>query len=141
MNIQKLLEGRKILLDGDVDLDDPMNQVWVAIGPKQEQELLLEVRVSNRDYGDPIFDGTGKTLRHWFGMNFIVTNRLILTSGERECGLWARSGMHLGVWQDIKGEISKRADLVGKPFDMEATSTFGATRVQEEKVMKILCKE
>jgi hypothetical protein len=51
--------------------------------------------------------------------------------------VWARSGMHLGIWGDIRTEISQRNDLQGTPWQAYLYMTIGATRLDEEKVFNI----
>jgi hypothetical protein len=49
--------------------------------------------------------------------------------------------MHLGIWQDVKGDISERKDLNLNPMHISVNATFGATRIEEAKVMEIKCAE
>jgi len=52
--------------------------------------------------------------------------------------VWAKSGMHLGVWGDIQTSISQRHDLQGEPWQAYVKMTMGATRLEEDKIVKIL---
>jgi hypothetical protein len=45
--------------------------------------------------------------------------------------------MHLGMWNDVKTSISIRNDLQGEPWQAYVYATFGATRLDEEKVWNI----
>jgi len=47
---------------------------------------------------------------------------------------WAKSGMHLGLWNDVQTSISRRNDLRGEPWQSYVTASFGATRLEENKV-------
>ena len=143
MNTDKLLAAREIILANNVDLDDPSNKLYCAISAAQERDLLEEVKVVNADYsGKAVLDGSGTHLREWFGISFILSERLDVDgSSYRRNPFWAMSGMHLGVWQDVTGDIVQRPDLNLNPMHISVNSTFGATRVEEEKVCEILCSE
>ena len=51
--------------------------------------------------------------------------------------VWCRSGMHLGIWGDVKNSVSQRRDLQGEPWQLYTTMTIGATRLEEDKVYAI----
>jgi hypothetical protein len=49
-----------------------------------------------------------------------------------------KSGMYLGEWKGMVNRASLRNDLSGEPWDLYTASSFGATRLQENKVIQIL---
>jgi len=53
---------------------------------------------------------------------------------------YAKSGIHLGMWNDINTQISQRADK-SYATQIYVKGTFGATRTEEKKVVDILCNE
>ena len=55
--------------------------------------------------------------------------------------MWAKSGMHSGIWDAPRGVIRQRFDLVDDPNEMSVCGTFGATRLEGPKVIKIICDE
>ena len=143
LNTDKLLFAREKLLAADVDIEDPNDQIYCAINALQEHALLEQIKVGNADYNTPIFasDETGRRrLSEWFGIKFIMTQRLNTdSSSDEEVPFWSKSGMHLGIWKDVFGDISQRLDLNRNPFHVTTGGTFGATRTEEAKVVKILC--
>lgn len=143
MNVKKLLTARENILDGDVDIDMPDNQLYCGISPKQEHELLEQVKVVSTDYQkEAVLSGDGKTLQSWFGISFIVSTRLDVDgSSYRRCPFWSKCGMNLSIWQDLTGDISKRTDLNLNPHHISVNASFGATRTEEAKVMEIKCSE
>ena len=54
--------------------------------------------------------------------------------------VYAKSGMHLGVWNDIQNTIGQREDIRGRPFQLYSLGTFGATRIEEKKVVRVWCR-
>lgn len=153
LTVAKLLAAQQVLYQGEVDLDDPEEAIICAITPHQHTTLINEEEINNADFvrGKTIFDKDGR-LSHWFGIHFIITNRLLDTNGNRatdnpgasavrEIPMWAKSGMHSGIWDDVRGKIVQRIDLDGDPNEMSVYGTFGATRLEGVKVVKIICKE
>jgi hypothetical protein len=153
LTFEKLVAGQKLLYQAEVDLDDPEEAIICAITPKQHETLLGESEITNADFvrGKTLFDKEGR-LTLWFGIHFIMTNRLLDTNGLRATGnpgasavreipMWAKSGMHSGIWDDVRGVIVNRNDLVDDPPEMSVYATFGATRLEGAKVVKIICKE
>jgi hypothetical protein len=79
-------------------------------------------------------------IRRFMGFEFVVTDRLNITSGNRLIPLWVKSGMHLGVWQDVQASIDKRADK-GNSWQVYTNMTIGSTRTQAGKVIRVLCDD
>ena len=140
LNTKKLLSARELIIGAEVDIEDPDNQLWCAISAKYERQLLEQIKVASGDYNKPVFGEDGKTLRHWFGINFVMTERLDTdTNSDYRVPFWAASGMHIGIWDDIKGNIVQRNDLKRDPFHVTTSGTFGATRIEEARVVEIIC--
>jgi hypothetical protein len=66
----------------------------------------------------------GKVTR-FLGINFIHAERINRQTGtddqttsttSKQIPVYAKSGMHLGLWQDIAASVSKRNDLQGEPM-------------------------
>ena len=74
------------------------------------------------------------------GFKFIVSNRLAKAGNIRTCFAWAEDGLKLAVGKDVMARIEERAD---KSFSTQVyyCATFGATRMEEEKVVQIDCDE
>jgi len=144
LNVAKLRAARRILMSNEVDLDtDPL---YCAVTAKQHDELLAEVQVIDADYngGAPVLlDGK---IQRFLGINFIHTE--LLKTGTDDLGgtsrmipVWAKSGMYLGLWNDIMTDISQRKDIQGLPWQAYAKETIGATRLDEKRVVRVWCYE
>lgn len=143
MSVAKLRAAKKILMQNYVDLDsDP---IYCAITAKQHDDLLAEVQVIDADYngGKPVLED-GKIMR-FLGINFIHTE-LLATGTDNLSGtstlvpIWAKSGMYLGLWNDIQTNVSMRDDIQGMPYQAYAKGTFGATRLDEKRVIEVYCR-
>lgn len=139
LNIAKLRAAKKILMANEVDLDnDPL---FCAITAKQHDDLLNEAQAISLDYNTKPVLVDGK-ITAFMGFNFIHVEGLELNgSSQRRLPAWAKSGMHLGMWQDISTDVRQRPDLEGLPFQVYVKGTFGATRLEEKKVVEIPCAE
>ena len=77
-------------------------------------------------------------LTKYMGFNFLHSERLQTSGANLLVPCWAKSGMHLGTWDEIGVAIGPRADKNNAP-QVQVTGTFGATRLEEKKVVQILC--
>ncbi len=76
----------------------------------------------------------------FLGFNFIVSNRLAVASSIRDCFAFAQDGILLGVGKDVTARIDERSDK-GYATQVYYSSAFGATRMEEAKVVKIQAYE
>lgn len=135
VTVAKLREAKRILMANEVDLEnDPIYCALTALG---HDNLLAEAQVVSTDFNDRPVLVDGKLTR-FLGINFVHTELLELSSGDTMVPVWAKSGMHLGVWGDIQTSISQRHDLQGEPWQAYVKMTMGATRLEEDKIVKIL---
>ena len=138
LNVAKLRAAKKILMANEVDLDsDPIVCVVTAA---QHDNLLAEAQVVSTDFNDRPVLVDGK-LNRFLGITFVHCERLTTAGANRRVPVFAKSGMHLGVWDDIKTDIGVRRDLEGNPTEISASGAFGATRTEEKKVVEVLCAE
>jgi hypothetical protein len=137
LTVAKLREAKKILMAADLDLDDPMNQLSCVVKAKQHDNLLAEAQVISLDYNDKPIMVEGK-IQRFLGINFIHSE-LVETSTYDLVPVFAKSGVYLGVWNDIATDISQRKDLQGLPYQAYVYMSAGATRLEEERVVQIAC--
>jgi hypothetical protein len=139
LNVAKLRAVREIAMANNIDLDsDPL---YCAIPAKDDAALLNEIEIISRDFngGDKPVLKDGK-LDRFLGINFIHCELIeTLNAGTNEVNIpvWAKSGMYLGMWQDIMTSVSKRHDLQSEPYQAYCMGSFGATRLDEQKVFNI----
>tara|TARA_R110000744_G_scaffold66596_4_gene136172 strand:+ start:10674 stop:11555 length:882 start_codon:yes stop_codon:yes gene_type:complete len=136
----KLLSALEVLRGNDVDLDDPMNRMYMGISAKQLSDLLIVTEVTSSDYNTvkALVEGN---VQSWMGITFILSERLNSTgSTTRLCPLWCESGMGLAMGEEIIVRVSERAD---KSYSTQVylEQAVGATRIEDEKVVEIACAE
>ena len=137
LNVAKLQSAiQKLMLANKGELNE---SVYGAISSYEHDSLLKEMQVVNKDYGNSAVLVDGKVKR-FMGVDFIITERLTITSGNRLIPLWLKSGMHLGMWDEVRAEIGPRADK-GYATQVYLAMTLGATRTQLGKQIRIQCDD
>lgn len=141
LTVAKLREAKRILMAAEVDIDS--DQITCAVTAQQHDNLLAEAQVISTDFNDRPVLVDGK-IERFLGINFIHSERLALSSdgnSDRLVPVWAKSGLYLGMWNDMTTDISQRKDLQGLPWQTYVYMTAGATRLEEKKVVQIACDE
>lgn len=138
INLAKIRAVRKAMEAGGVDFDD--EEVYIGIPSADSDALLGEVQLISADFngGAPVLKN-GK-VDEFMGFKFIRSELV-----ETECAgtnkvtlpVWTKSGMHFGMWNDIKHTIDVRPDLQNRPMQLYTVMTAGATRIEETKVFGI----
>lgn len=137
LTLAKLIEAKEILDSNDVDPSIPR---YIAVSPKQITNLLDDPEVTSADYNTVRALVKGE-LDTYVGFKFITTNRLGLDgSGDRRCFAWAMDGIKLAVGKEPAARIDERAD---KSYATQVyyCMSVGATRMEEAKVVEIICDE
>jgi len=158
LNIAKLRAAKRKLLEASVDVDnDPLICV---ISAKQHDDLLNEAQAISLEYNSKPVLVDGK-ISAFMGFNFIVTERIpggsgfntaintgissadsdgsYVTGSRWMVPVFAKSGMCLGMWNDVTTSIDRRADKRNS-YQVYVTGTFGASRMEEKKCVIINCK-
>lgn len=137
LNVAKLQAGVRILMTANKgELMEPVN---AAISSYEHDSLLKEMQVVNKDYGNSAILVDGKVKR-FMGVDFVLTERLTITSGNRLIPMWLKSGVYLGMWNDLNAQVSQRADK-SYATQVYLAMTLGATRTQLGKSIRIQCDD
>ena len=136
LNVAKLVAMQELMLANSVDLEREMPVI--PLTAKDNSALLNEVQIISSDFNGgerPVLkDGR---IMHFMGFDFVYCQlNETVNAGTNECNIptWVKSGMHLGIWNDVTTSISKRNDLQGEPWQAYMYMTAGATRTEENKV-------
>lgn len=115
------------------------DELVLACTAAQINSLLQEPEVSSFDYNTARALVEGK-VDTFLGFRIIRTEQLPIASGVRTCLAWVKSKAQFGIWDDFRVKISVRDDL-DETLQVRAKFACGATRLQEEAFVKILCTE
>lgn len=147
LNVAKLRAAKKILMTNGVDVDN--DPIYMAITASDHDALLNEIQIVSSDYNTTPVLVNGK-VQSFLGINFIhteftsttnypqasVSGAGLVNGSTRYLPMWAKSGMHLGMWNDLSVSIDRRADKRNST-QLYVTGTFGATRLEEGRVVRI----
>lgn len=144
MTVEKLELVLEYFANNDLDDDVP---IWIAIAPRQATNLFGQEEYTNIDYNNQKPLSTGRILRNWMGVNWIISTKIVKGSSNDigsdtdvyECWSWAEDGVILGVQDDVSVQISDRAGL-SHSQQVYVHMNMGAMRMDEDKVIKIECQ-
>lgn len=154
LNVRTLRAVKRMMDQKEIDPSEPRYLVCQAL---QIEALLGQTEVSSSDYNTVKALVQGE-INTYMGFEFIRLERLGTTasvtasattgvvgsgttlSNSRNCFAFSKMGLLLALGQDIVSKISERDD---KSYSMQAYVSMGvgATRMEEEKVVEIHCKE
>ena len=142
LTVAKLRAAKKVLMQNYAVDFNKRPEIYCAINAANHDSLLAEMQVISTDFNEsPVLGGDGFVQR-FMGINFVHTE--LLSQGTDDQGgtstmtpMWVKDGVYAGIWQDITSKISQRDDLQGLPYQAYVKSTFGATRLEEKKVVQI----
>jgi hypothetical protein len=159
LNMKTLRAVKRML-----DLQDVQMNLkrYFAVTPYQIESLLSTTEVSSSDYNTvkALVQGDINT---FMGFEFIWLNRLNTTASRgtldaststgavgsgstvvgasyRSCFAWAQDGLLLSVGEDYMSRISERDDK-GYAKQVYGRMSIGATRMEEVKVVEVICYE
>lgn len=115
------------------------DELVLACTSSQINALLQEPEVSSYDYNTVRALAEGK-VDTFLGFKIIRTEQLPVASTVRSCVAWVKSRAQFGIWDDFKVKLSVRDDM-DEALQIRAKFACGATRLQEDAFVKILCME
>lgn len=143
LNVEKLIVAEQMLRKKDPELFDREKKVLV-ITRYQHSDLLGQAQVTSDEFtknGGVLDNGV---VKRFMGFDIKIVNDNLLTTTatvDRVCLAWVESGVYLGIWEDIQTRVTQRDDLTSQPWQIYTKSMAGATRLEQGKVVQILCNE
>ena len=120
--------------------------IFCAINPRQATNLFGQEEYVRIDFNDNKPLASGRLLKNWHGINWIISNKITIGSSNDvdgntdvyECWAWAQDGIILGVQDALTTRIS---ELPEQSYDQQVYvyMNMGAMRMDEDKVLKIEC--
>ncbi len=137
LTVAKMREAKRLLMSYEVDIEN--DELWMPVKAKQHDNLLGEIQVISLDFNEKPVMQEGKITR-FLGINLKHTELIAAdTNSYDRVPVYAKSGMVLATWNDISTDVSIRKDLAGLPTQVYVYGTFGAVRVEENRVIEIKC--
>ena len=144
LSLAKLLAAKETM-DGD---DVPENGRVIVCTADQVTDLLNTTEIQSADFNTVKALARGE-VDTFLGFKFIPVNgkridgtKLIPVNGSshRRCFAFQNEGLLLGVGADMNTKISERADK-NYATQVFCSMTIGGTRMEEARVLEILCVE
>jgi hypothetical protein len=139
LTTNKLLTGLKILRKNQVQ---PNEKIYCFLSAEEENALMKDDKAINRDFtnGQVLDKGIIGT---WAGINFIRTEELLDSAVNTNRDVILMTELALGMGNpgnSIVSRIDERPDLKYLT-QVYVEMNMGCTRVEDEKVVKIICKK
>lgn len=139
--VEKLQLAKEYFAFNDCDDESP---IWCGIGPRQATDLFGQEEYINIDYNTEKPMTTGRIIRNYHGVNWIVSSKITKGSSNDVDGdtdvfenwVWLQDAMILGVSDAISTEFSIRDDL-SYSQQIYVHMNMGAMRMDEDKIIKI----
>ena len=136
MNVAKRLDGFMHFENSDIDLDE--EEVHLALDPTENRQLYDDIIFVSKDYRDKAVIEE-KRVKSILGIPIHTTKRVANTASTSTAALWCKSGMAWGRFAPLD---VRSAPNPAKKFREQCymEEWLGATRLEDEKVVKILNK-
>jgi len=147
LTITKVIEGKRLLMSFFNQPAGIQNATGVGIEPwyhgftaSQLAALLKTTQVTSADYNSvkALVNGTINTFMgfQWIWSEFFMTN----ATPYRLIPVWTKNGMLAAIGRDISTFVMQRPDK-RMSWYAYAMLSVGSTRMQENKIVQILCDE
>lgn len=151
LNVAKLRAVKQMALAAEIDPDQ--EEIVMLITSKQHDNLLNEIQIASKEYSSTAVLEEGM-VRRFMGIRFRLTERIpgaarfntaingsvtgYTTGTTWLCPWFVKSGVVLGVWNDLNSAFDRRPDK-NNSMQVLLKGTFGATRTEELKCGLVTC--
>lgn len=136
----KMIQARKLFRSNEADEENGQD-LYLGYSSTALSDLLSDTTLTNSEVNTVLSLQSGQ-LRDGklMGFTMIPSERFAKVSTTRYLYAWAKTGVVLGIGEEIKVRIGEDP---GKGYNMRpyAKMSLGAVRVEEEKVVEIACVE
>lgn len=139
LTVAKVRYASYLLNNGDVDEEDR----HFAASANEFESLLRDPEFKSKDYNDlaPLVIGGMQQGARWMGFTWHRLQRLAKDSNNvRTCIAWHKTGCMLGIGEN---QITRIDEIPTKGYSTQVyvREDIGAVRLEEEKVVTVLCDE
>jgi hypothetical protein len=139
LTIGKLRRARYLLDKEEAANKEDGASLYIVVDPSQLQSMLQRTEVTSSDYNTVKALVQGE-LDTYMGFKFIKSNRLPKTGNIREVLAFESQGLLVASGAEVTVDVGPRRDKRNS-VQVYACGTFGASRMWEEKVLRIKCDE
>ena len=139
LTLAKVLEAKEIIDGNDVDEEIPR---FIAVTAKQVTNMLNTTEVKSSDYNTVKALAAGQ-IDTFLGFKFLRSQRLTSDGTSRQVIAWAEDGILLSRGEGAGQTTTRITERADKNYSVQVfrEENFGATRMEEDKVVEIACNE
>lgn len=133
----KIFQAKKLFRQNEAD-EEAGEELFMLYHSQAINDILADTQLTSADFTAVQMIQNGTLKGKWMGFNWIPIERTPKSGTTRYAYAYAKSGVTLGLGEDITAEVGKDP---GKGFNIRiyAKMSIGAVRVEEEKVVEIAC--
>jgi hypothetical protein len=134
LTVAKLRAARKILRSRNIPRNEP---IYAAVTAQEIDDLLGTTEVTSSDYNSvkALVDGNVDT---FMGIKFIHTELVEDDGTTRSVPIWAKNGVLVAANPEFEVDIGPRRDKRNS-IQVYVSGNFGSTRMDEDRVVRVLC--
>lgn len=138
LTIGKLRKALEILWGFEAVMDG--EEICCALGASQVQALLRTTEVTSSDY-NTVKALVNGAIDSFLGMKFVRTEQLNTSSTYTRVLVFPKSAIKMAIGEDISSSVDEMPEKGKGTFLVQSWFEAGATRMEEKKVVDILCDE
>ena len=135
--VGKIKEAKRIIF-GTENAEDT-EEVFCIVDQLAINQLVRDKQITSTLYAavQPLVEGRLDSVR-FYGMTFIRSERVkAQNAGAPGVLVYTKSAGKFGWLQQLTGRVDPRPDLQGNVMQMKANAAYAATRMWEERIVKI----
>lgn len=135
----KIIQAKKLFRSNEAD-EEAGEELYIGYSAEALEDVLSDTTLTSADFMAVKMLQEGTLKGTWMGFRWVPSQRFIASGGVRSLYAWAKSGVTMGVGENIMTRVGEDP---GKGFNVRvyAKMSIGAVRVEEEKVVQINCQE
>lgn len=143
MTLDKWLDTKELFEANEAfgqDAEEMGDKAFIVLGSKQLRALYDEAKITSSDYAGELTALYRGEIDQFLGFHVIRSERLAVAANIRSCFAFVTSGIQFDTWVDPTFNLSIRNDY-NDALQLRGKAQFGATRLEEKKVVEIACDE
>jgi hypothetical protein len=131
----KIFQAKRFFRRAEAD-EENGEELYFVYNASALADVLADTQLTSADFQTVQMIQNGSLRGKWMGFTWVPSELLPIVSTTRTCFAFAKSGLSLGIGEDIVTEIGKDPS---KAFNVRiyAKMSIGAVRVEEEKVVAV----
>jgi len=130
----KIITAKKIFRKNEADQHNG-EELYITYNSEMLEDILADTTLTSADFLAVKMLQEGDVTGKWMGVNWIPYERIQLVSTTYSTVMWAKSALHRGMGF-VEGKSQRRGDKKDT-MQVSMAASFGAVRVEEEKVVQI----